>query len=496
MRRTAVVTLLLSLTVGSCLGPATTIPPPAPTPARADTATPPPARTSPPPTALPTSTPIAFYRLRVDFTTTSDWTVLVIGPSEAVLTARLVETQGEPSTAQPGIPETYLFQSLDNANAGRRIGLTADYALDAADSAKALSLRIEKGHIGTSVARVSVLAGDEELLLGEFVHQGVVPNPDERNARTFEVGLAPLGGLAPEVGGGEARFPRLVWAFHYPWYTREDWSSPWLRDGPAEPYASADRTTIERQVRQAKDAGIDGFISSWWGPHDWIDDNLRTLLEVAQEEDFLVTIYFETLTGEGGLPPDEIVRWLTYLLGTYGDHPAFARIDGRPVVVFWATDVVPLEMWAEAFETVRQEGLEFFALGMSYSPSYLDVFDGLHQYGVFNIPDLEQVLITAGNAVRYYGLLEEGPPKLWAATVQPGYDDRLLPDRGGGQVQQRDNGDFYRHTWNAALASDPDWVFITTWNEWWEHTHIEPSREFGELYLDITRELAGSWKGG
>lgn len=494
MRRTAVFAALLSLNLASCREPATTAPPPEPT--RLDTATPAPTETSPPPTALPTAAPIAFYRLRVDFTTTSDWTVLVLRPSETFLTTRLVETRGDPSTAQPGIPETDLFQSLDNANAGRRIGLTADFALDAAGPAASLNLLIEKGHIGTSVARLSVLAGNEEIPLGEFVHQGVVPNPDERNARAFEIDLAPLAVLAPEVSGaGEARFPRLLWAFYYPWYTRQDWSSPWLRDVPAEPYASADRTTMERHVRQAKEAGIDGFISSWWGPHDRTDDNLRTLLKIAQEEDFLVTIYFETLASEGGLPRDEIVRWLTYLLKTYGDHPAFARLDGKPVVVFWATDPVPLDTWGEAFETVREEGLDFFALGMSYSPSYLDVFDGLHQYGIFNIPNLEQVLTTAGNAVRHYGLLNDSPPKLWAATVQPGYDDRLLPDRRGGQVQARANGDVYRRTWNAALASDPDWILVTTWNEWWEHTHIEPSQEFGGLYLEITREYADAWRG-
>ena len=47
----------------------------------------------------------------------------------------------------------------------------------------------------------------------------------------------------------------------------------------------------------------------------------------------------------------------------------------------------------------------------------------------------------------------------------------------------------------AALQSDPDWIFITTWNEWWEHTHIEPSEQFGDQYLQITREFADRWKG-
>ena len=61
-------------------------------------------------------------------------------------------------------------------------------------------------------------------------------------------------------------------------------------------------------------------------------------------------------------------------------------------------------------------------------------------------------------------------------------------------VQVLVDGEFYRSTFEAALQSDPDWIFITTWNEWWEHTYIEPSEEFGDLYLRITREYAERWK--
>jgi hypothetical protein len=61
-------------------------------------------------------------------------------------------------------------------------------------------------------------------------------------------------------------------------------------------------------------------------------------------------------------------------------------------------------------------------------------------------------------------------------------------------VKQRDGGTFYRYTFEAALQSDPDWIFITSWNEWWENTHIEPSQAFGNLYLEITQEYSDLWK--
>ncbi len=81
-----------------------------------------------------------------------------------------------------------------------------------------------------------------------------------------------------------------------------------------------------------------------------------------------------------------------------------------------------------------------------------------------------------------------------AGKVQPGYDERLIPGRQG-LFKEREGGAYYRATFEAALQSEPDWIFITSWNEWWEHTHIEPGERYGDLYLQITHEYVEKWKG-
>ncbi|MGB8647297.1 MAG: SH3 domain-containing protein, partial [Anaerolineae bacterium] len=88
-----------------------------------------------------------------------------------------------------------------------------------------------------------------------------------------------------------------------------------------------------------------------------------------------------------------------------------------------------------------------------------------------------------------------GADKLWVATVMPGYDDTRTtrPDRF---ARARDNGNFYRTTWQAALNSGADWVIITSFNEWVEGTQIEPSVTYGNTYLDITRQYAAQFKSG
>lgn len=171
------------------------------------------------------------------------------------------------------------------------------------------------------------------------------------------------------------------------------------------------------------------------------------------------------------------------------------KVDGKPLIVIWASATVPLETWGRVFASLRDEGLDAVYLSMGYNPGDLEVFDGLHDYGVFTYPDLNQTYQSTARAVQYYSLLADQPvSKIWAATVQPGYDDTLQPTREG-LIQERENGDYYRFTWEAALKSSPDWIFITTWNEWWEHTHIEPGELYGDEYILITKEYAEAWKG-
>jgi hypothetical protein len=75
----------------------------------------------------------------------------------------------------------------------------------------------------------------------------------------------------------------------------------------------------------------------------------------------------------------------------------------------------------------------------------------------------------------------------------PGYDDRKARP-GSGFAQGRDGGDYYRQSWQAAIASKPQWVIVNSFNEWPEGSYIEPSKAYGNLYLDLTREWAGRFR--
>jgi hypothetical protein len=82
-------------------------------------------------------------------------------------------------------------------------------------------------------------------------------------------------------------------------------------------------------------------------------------------------------------------------------------------------------------------------------------------------------------------------PALWAAGVSPGEDD-TYSGKATWQMWNipRRNGDRYNEAWQAAAATNPDWVVISSWNDFHEATYIQPSRNLGSRALDQTRAWA------
>jgi hypothetical protein len=289
-------------------------------------------------------------------------------------------------------------------------------------------------------------------------------------------------------GPVEAGEPPLVLAFYYAWYDENFWNSGQVADQPAQPYASRQRETIERHVAQAQDAGIDAFVQAWYGPqveNNQTETNLQTLLDVAAARGFRACVYFET---NGPFFPDqaEVVAALQHLLATHAQHPAYLRYQGRPLIFFWREERFSVDEWA----AIRQQvdpAHDALWIADGVDISYQQVFDGHHLYSIAWSKNVERTLQDWSSRVRRYEG-EHGVERLWVATVMPGYDDTRLP-RPDAFSRDRQEGAFYRETWQAAIASNPDIFLITSFNEWAEGTQIEPSVSYGDFYLNLTREM-------
>jgi hypothetical protein len=54
----------------------------------------------------------------------------------------------------------------------------------------------------------------------------------------------------------------------------------------------------------------------------------------------------------------------------------------------------------------------------------------------------------------------------------------------------------YRALWLEAIAAAPDYILITSWNEWHEGSELEPSVEYGSRILDDTAAFSRQFLAG
>lgn len=316
-------------------------------------------------------------------------------------------------------------------------------------------------------------------------------------ALLFAVGLLLSGLPAPAPVSADER---LVLAFYYNWYEMGDWSADRMPYLPTQRYSGGDPATQRRHLDQAARARIDGLIHSWWGPGDRTDDRLGEMLALAAKgSPVRMSVYIETgsdrLSSRGAM-----VNGLRHLLGRHAGHPSFVRYRGKPVIFIWQPNAVARDPGVSANDAWRSildevdPGRNVIWSAEGVDLGLLDIFDGLHQFGAAlwaadpGASDRTfRARIDAYNAAR-------GTAKIWAAGVAPGHDDTRL-GRARPVYVERQDGAYYRRSFGGAISSNPEWITITSFNEWFEGTQIEPSPAYGDLYLNLTREFVDAYKG-
>jgi hypothetical protein len=55
----------------------------------------------------------------------------------------------------------------------------------------------------------------------------------------------------------------------------------------------------------------------------------------------------------------------------------------------------------------------------------------------------------------------------------------------------RENGEYYKRQLKRAMDAKTDILFISSWNDWQYMNQIEPAKEYGCQYVDLTAEVLG-----
>ncbi len=280
-----------------------------------------------------------------------------------------------------------------------------------------------------------------------------------------------------------------VLAYYYGWWGSTSWRLNQLRDRPPELYESDSDATMQRQIRQAKAAGIDGFICTW-------RYNCARLLELAaQEGGFSVTFSVDPVA-DGTLNSFDAIVSNMAEMSRLANSAAYLRWNNKPVFVFWNDTILPGGDGSQAaWQRLRNRvdpNREQFWLGGGVNFDLLDVFDALHFFDITWETSQGAAMRSYSRNLASYNQ-RVGANKPFVATVMPGYDDSRL--RGNSHViRERNNGNYYRAGWDTAMSYNAQAVIITSWNEWFEGSQIEPAESYGSLYLDITAAKVQEYK--
>lgn len=272
-------------------------------------------------------------------------------------------------------------------------------------------------------------------------------------------------------------------AYYYIWYDKGSWDRAKSDQPVLGPYSSDDESVMRQHIARAKAAGIDGFIVSWKST-TVLDKRLDTLVRLAREADFKLSIIYQGLDFyREPLPVARIAEDLDFFLSRYASDPVF-NLFGKPLVI-WSGTWRFSEAEIASVTGPRRDRLLMLASERSVEgfARLVGQVDGNAYYwssvNPDTSPDYQAKLTAMGAAAHDAG-------GLWIAPAAPGFNAGLL---GGTTIVDRQDGKMLERQLNVAIRSLPDAIGLISWNEFSENSQVEPSVTYGDRSLQVLADL-------
>ncbi|CEJ70780.1 Glycosyl hydrolase family 71 [Chryseobacterium oranimense G311] len=275
-------------------------------------------------------------------------------------------------------------------------------------------------------------------------------------------------------------------------------------------YSSNDPEIIRKHMKMIKESGVGVVVLSWLGKDSFVDKSITKYLDIADQFGLKVAFHIEPFYKN----IVELREQLSYLINTYSHHHAFYKKDGKPLYYVYDSYKIPPSEWSKLLSkngenTVRNTELDGLYIGLWVEKEHSDFFaasgfDGFYTYFA------SEGFVFGSTTLNwsYLSRFAKDHHLIFIPCVGPGYSDTRIRPWNEANFKSRENGKYYERMFHAAAKVNPDFIGITSFNEWHEGTQIEPaiSKKSGDFkyedygkdswfYIKETRRLIHQFSG-
>lgn len=312
---------------------------------------------------------------------------------------------------------------------------------------------------------------------------------------------------------------KLVGAYYYPWYDDGYWDTYPIPETPELGlYHSRNPDVINQHIKWSIEHGINTWIVNWHTapPREYWIENHFLEAELAEHIEFIIHPSTGRFTWENGKADfdksenrETLIEDFQRFAELYFNQPNYRRIDGKPAFYqynarWFEGDIAGAFREAKnAIDTDVYMIADILAAAehpIGVNREWLAEFDAVTTYNPYSKRiaadgDFDDFLDFAEHHITWWNLLADHYDLDFIPAVIPGNDDSLFRDRP--PLKRSPEG--FRALCDFTidrLDSDVDAIFVTSFNEWPEHTVVEPGEQSGDTYLNIVADqLARSTSG-
>jgi len=283
--------------------------------------------------------------------------------------------------------------------------------------------------------------------------------------------------LAPQSGG-----PVLLAAYQ-PWFGGHNH----INVG----YSSQDPAVLRKQVIEARQLGIEGFVVNWYGPRKEYEDKAYMLLQQAAAQStapgetsgFKTAVLYDEDVNDQGTATEKVLVDLQYAYDRYisphalASRSAYLRYNNRPVIFIFPkggdTD------WNQVRQMLNSWEDPPLLIYKDVNSKYANDFDGFYAWVT---PGARGWAPDGSNWGQdylndFYRRMATQPNKVAVGAAWPGFNDTLASWSRNRHMSARCGRTFEEslRLWRRYYSPDRPLPFmmIVTWNDYEEGTAIE-----------------------